>query len=158
MPGEQRADRVAGHLGDLFEAQLPVVAEFDDLSVCVSELLHRVSERIDLFLTLVIALRIRFCSSFDPREVFWRHRPGMSRSLSAIISYPIHRDPEQPRLEFVLLGIARGVELGRDRDKHGLGYFLGELFVMQSAPSHRKHPPAVEGNELFPSGFIAGGC
>ncbi len=40
MPGKQGSDGVAVDLGDLLEAQLPMVAQLDDLPITLRELIE----------------------------------------------------------------------------------------------------------------------
>lgn len=112
MPRQQSADGIASYLGDLLEAQLPMMTQGDHLAVGLRELLHCQSQGIELVLMVVFGVDIGLGLSFDTCEIFGSHRFGMARSLSAIITHPIHRDPEEPRLESSLLGVCRLVEFG----------------------------------------------
>ncbi len=143
VPGEQGADRVATDLGDLFEAQLPVVSQFDDLAVPVAESAHRSAELIALCGRLVALGHVVLRWYTDAAQVLGSSGGGVPAAFSAQVPDPVHSDPKKPWLESSLLAVdwARGVgillrEFGSDGHEDRLGDLLGEVVVMEAAAGH----------------------
>ncbi len=122
MPGKKCSNWVAGDFRDLFEAELPMMAQLNNFSIPLRELLHRRSQ-LRHFCHPCITLGVIQLGFGAQSPHVLRCRGGrVPRTLAAIVPNPVHRDPEEPGLELTLLtvpaAVALPVEFGRDRDEY----------------------------------------
>ncbi len=133
VSGEDGAERLIEHLGDLLETQFGLVAQMDHALVrwCQSS---EGFAKLRTLIARVVRFRIRSRSSESGEHVFL-HRNRMAHSPTLFVAQPVQGDAEEPGFE------APAFDIGRNLFRHGAEGALGDLFREIGVATLRPNQP-----------------